>query len=235
MGNNIDYVKLITGASELTIKESLSRSIVNFGSWAMDANKNPIVFQVQVLVQEVGGSETRKDNHFYFIPTTQPAQALAIAKAMATYDFLNLEYPQIEEVKNHEQPAEVKNEVSEEVRPEAQVPESKEQSTGKKSRKPRTPKATTEETVEVVEVAPAFLEQVTLAAEYEPYDRTNVKHKDAYILLLDTINPNWREMGKEASVQLSTNMVGKPFLMGTEVNSNFKSEVESYVQAKLSK
>jgi hypothetical protein len=145
---------------------------------------------------------------------------------MATYDFLNLEYPQIEEVKKHEQPAEVKNEVSEEVRPEAQVPESKEQSTGKKSRKPRAPKATTEEVV----VAPE-----TPAADYEPYDRTNVKHKDAYILLLDTINSNWREMGKEAPVQLSTSMVGKPFLMGNDVNSNFKSEVETYVQAKLSK
>jgi len=202
--NNVNLHLLIDIANELTQQEGVTRIINSFGAWSVDNNKQPTTFQVDVTIKEIGGEHTRTERGFYFVPTTIPHHALAIAKAMATLDFFNSKYPILEEKVEHR--SQTENEVSEEGQPEVSVPEDKAESVDpeppKKTRKPRTtkPKPEVAEVAEKVEV------------KREAYDNTIPAHKDALIAYLDRHHQGWRDMGKDKTKAMSAALVGKPFL-----------------------
>ena len=135
----LDLDTLIHQAQTMAIKDGYSRHIGNFGGYAVDANKTPIIFQVQVTIKEVGGAETRTESHYYFVPTSQPDQALAIAKAMATLDFAGIPYPLMSDRSGETQDATAaQSEVSEEVGPELSESEESEQPASEKPKQKRT-------------------------------------------------------------------------------------------------
>ena len=210
--NNINWKVAIATAQTMAVANDLSRHVGSFGGWALDANKQPVVFQVQVTVKDIGGEHTRTETDYYFIPTTQPDQAIAIAKAIATYNFLDKELPSVEvqQEMKVEQPKAQDN-VSEERRPEVQVSKSKEEPANpeqsEKKRRGRKPKA------EIVTNAAELIEAETTPAEVtEAYDNTKASHKDALIAMLDRDFAGWRDLGKERTKAMSQALVGQPFL-----------------------
>jgi hypothetical protein len=219
--NNINWKIAIAEAQELAQSEGVSRFVNSFGGWALDANKQPVVFQVQVTVKDIGGDNTRTEMDYYFIPTTQPDQAIAIAKAIATYNFLCKELPTLEvqqelKIEPAGNATEAKDEASKEGQPEVQVSEDKTESTNTeqpKKKRTRKPKA------EVVE-----------QPKYEAYDNTKNAHKDALIALLDKEFVGWRDMGKDKTKAMSATLVGQSFLNENGVIlESFKELLNSHV------
>jgi len=199
---NVDLHKLIDIANELTQQEGVSRIINSFGAWSIDNNKQPTTFQVDLTIKEIGGDHTRTERGFYFVPTTMPNHALAIARAMATLDFFNSKYPILEDEVEHR--SQTENEISEEKQPEVSVPKDEAESVSpepaKKTRKPRTTKPKPE-VAEVIE-----------KLKHEAYDNTIPVHKDSLIAYLDRHHQGWRDMGKDKTKAMSAALVGKPFL-----------------------
>lgn len=228
--NNINWKVAIATAQSIVKEEGISRHVGQFGGWALDANKQPVVFQVQVTVKDMGGDNTRTETDYYFVPTTQPDQAIAIAKAIATYNFINEELPSVEVQQELKvEPAKAENNVSEEGRSEVQVSESKEEPTNpeqpEKKRRGRKPKA------EVVTDAAELIEAETTPAEVtEAYDNTKASHKDALIAMLDREFAGWRDLGKERTKAMSQALVGQSFLnqSGTVVQS-FRDLISKHI------
>jgi hypothetical protein len=221
--------RLVEVANELTQQEGITRIINSFGVWQSDkASGQPMVFQVDVTIKEVGGEHTRMDRGFYFVPSSIPEHALLIAKSMATLDFFNSKYPQLEMETQVGTVSKAEDKVSEERGSEVQVSESAEVTVDteqpKKTRKPRAKK-------EVVAEAPQVAEApVVEAVKHSPYDNTKTAHKDALIAMLDKEFDGWRNLGKEKTKAMSAALVGKSFMDEAGVIiSEFKELVKQYV------
>jgi hypothetical protein len=215
--------QLVEVANELTQQEGVSRIINSFGVWQSDkASGQPMVFQVDVTIKEIGGDHTRTERGFYFVPTSIPEHALTIAKAMATLDFFNSRYPQlVMETQVGTDKAEDK--VSEEGQSEAPVLETETEPVHtepeKKTRKPRGPKKDK-----------SAVGSEAVVENYSPYDNTKTAHKDALIAMLDKEFDGWRNLGKEKTKAMSAALVGKPFLNDAGVIiPEFKELVKQYV------
>lgn len=219
--------QLIEVANELTQQEGVTRIINSFGIWQSDkASGQPMIFQVDVTIKEVGGEHTRMDRGFYFVPSSVPEHALLIAKSMATLDFFNSKYPQLVMEKQSERIVKAEDKVSEERGSEVQVPESQEVAVDteqpKKTRKPRTKKDQNGVDSQIV--------QSVEASEYSPYDNTKTAHKDALIAMLDKEFDGWRNLGKDKTKAMSAALVGKPFMNEAGVIiAEFKELVKQYV------
>ncbi len=216
--------RLVEVANELTQQEGVTRIINSFGVWQSDkASGQPMVFQVDVTIKEVGGEHTRMDRGFYFVPSSVPEHALLIAKSMATLDFFNSKYPELE-METQVGIDKAEDKVSEKRGSEVQVSESAEVTVDteqpEKKRRGRKAKA-----VEATDVA-----VVVEAVKHSPYDNTKTAHKDAFIAMLDKEFDGWRNLGKEKSKAMSAALVGKPFMDEAGVIlPEFKELVKQYV------
>ena len=223
--------RLVEVANELTQQESVSRIINSFGVWQSDAHKQPLVFQVDVTIKDIGGDNTRTERGFYFVPTTMPDHALLIAKSMATLDFFNSKYPELE-METQVGTVETENKVSEEKQPETQAVEGKVQPVSvepaKKTRKPRTTKP--KEVVAEASVAEEVGGNVAEKPKHSAYDNTKLAHKDALIAMLDKEFEGWRNLGKDKTKAMSAALVGKDFMDEAGlIIPEFKELVKQYV------
>lgn len=223
--------QLVEVANELTQQEGVSRIINSFGVWQSDFNKQPLVFQVDVTIKEIGGDHTRTERGFYFVPTTMPDHALLIAKSMATLDFFNSKYPELD----METQVGIKTEdkVSEEEHTETPAVEEQTEPASvepaKKTRKPRTAKPK-EIVTDVPQVAEVVAEIVAEKPKYSQYDNTKLAHKDALIAMLDKEFDGWRNLGKEKTKAMSAALVGKDFMDEAGlIIPEFKALVKQYV------
>jgi len=238
--NALDIDTLIGQASITAIKEPLTRHIVSFGFIGKD------VTQVQTMIKDIGGSETRTEMDYYFIPTQELDKALIIAKAMATLDFMNLPYPLMSErapvAKEEPKNVETQSKVSEEVGSESSEDQGPSEPVDKKPRKPRGPNkpkvevAPKRNPVQLPEESPSQDDLLPEKNKFvgDLYDTSKQAHKDAFILLLDKEFPTWRTMGKEKSKAMSAALVGQVFLSNTGVVvASFKEQVAAHVKAAL--
>lgn len=198
--------EVIYSASVLANDELLSRSVLNYQIYRRDDGGQ--FLQVHTKIKLATSSDSREELEYIFVPFGDDLdESLRLAKAIATYRFLNVSVPGTETIEQGVQNASVEEKSNDKEESPSSSGEEKgqqeEQQKVAKTRKPRGPNKP--------KVVDAAVETESAKPELPKvkYTRQNERHKDLLGKTLTSINKDWRKMGAEKALVLSTAMEGE--------------------------